>query len=307
MGNISKQWIAALSSRLWTGMVMAFLLGQTLGMYEVGYLEPSLSVLMFIYLLSFTSSIIFLNHYMDIKSDAMKVDMNANALRYRFFPSKNALRNAGVSLGLFSMLILGGLSYFHHHYMVSGLGIIGWVLFLMYSFSPIRMNYRGGGELLELLGLAVLLPIFSISIYHQELFTNDLFSLILPFSLLIMGNSVAHSLTHIKSDRYSGKTTLATVSGFKTSRIFIESVLLGYPILLILLKITMQLPVNWIFVAISGVASLYFFNQIKQISPSISLDEKNTFNLFEFHMNSAVLFCMGVLDFGIFYEYLIRP
>ncbi len=307
MGRELTRWVSAFSSRLWAGMIMAFLLGQVLGMNEMGYASISIFIQSMLFVLLAASSFILLNHYADQRADRMKCELNENSTRFQNFPTANRMLFMGLSLMLTSFASLFFLAQSLPLMKIIPLGILGFLIFGMYSFRPVRMNYRGGGEILEILGVAVLLPLFSSFLYTNSFEFNYILSLVLPFALLVLGNSVAHSLVNEKSDKYAGKRTLVTVLGFKSSRLFIEYSLLAFLLSLIILKYFIGHPVPWIFMAVASVVIFYFYSKIKNIPPKIQLTKKDSINAFEFYMNSATIFAMGIVNFGILYDYLVRP
>lgn len=86
-----------------------------------------------------------------------------------------------------------------------------------YSFSPLRLSYRGGGEVLQGLGLGVVLPLFA---YYGQ--TGELASFpwatLIPLFLLWHAANVASSLPDTPSDRECGKRTYPVRKGEQSAR-----------------------------------------------------------------------------------------
>lgn len=113
------------------------------------------------------------------------------------------------------------------------LGLFGISLFAVYSLPPLRINDRGGGELLEAVGVALVLPIFAIAsqadypglllILQQPL--NWAF--LLGFFLLALAGAIASGLGDEHSDRLGGKRTWVVLVGNLHARRSIEALVLA--------------------------------------------------------------------------------
>ncbi|MEI6128210.1 MAG: prenyltransferase, partial [Pseudomonadota bacterium] len=86
------------------------------------------------------------------------------------------------------------------------------LLLWLYSFAPVKLSYRGGGELLQMLGVGIVLPLFGY--YSQsgdvESFPWPLLLFILPAQLAC---AMATALPDYPSDRASSKRTMAVLIG----------------------------------------------------------------------------------------------
>jgi 1,4-dihydroxy-2-naphthoate octaprenyltransferase/chlorophyll synthase len=90
-------------------------------------------------------------------------------------------------------------------------------LFWTYTLPPFRLNYRGGGELLETLGVGIALPWLNAfaqsgSVWHPT------FVMLLPLAPLSLASAVASGLSDERSDRAGGKRTLASSLGNAMAR-----------------------------------------------------------------------------------------
>jgi 1,4-dihydroxy-2-naphthoate octaprenyltransferase len=83
---------------------------------------------------------------------------------------------------------------------------------MLYSLPPVRLNYRGGGEVLEILGIGLLLPWLGWAFCGLPL---DSFPWLwwLPAMTLAGSSSLGSGLGHCDVDRQTGKNTLAVRSG----------------------------------------------------------------------------------------------
>jgi 1,4-dihydroxy-2-naphthoate polyprenyltransferase len=108
-----------------------------------------------------------------------------------------------------SALALGGL---YGRWLAPPLALAALLLLWLYSFPPARLSYRGGGELLQMLGVGAALPLFG---FHAQ--GGDLAAF--PFALLLallpahLACALATTLPDEPSDRGSHKRTAAALFG----------------------------------------------------------------------------------------------
>lgn len=106
------------------------------------------------------------------------------------------------------------------------LGCIGLALLWAYSFPPLRLSYRGGGELLQTLGLGMVLPLLAYAAQAGDLegFPWALFAALLPLNL---ATAIATALPDAPSDGRANKRTLAVIHGIAPARRFILVLIAG--------------------------------------------------------------------------------
>jgi 1,4-dihydroxy-2-naphthoate octaprenyltransferase/chlorophyll synthase len=100
------------------------------------------------------------------------------------------------------------------------LGVVGLLLFWAYSFSPLKLNYRGGGEILETLGVGLLLPATGYYICSGQL-NIDHAHLLTPVVLYAFIGALTSGLKHEPADLENGKKTLCVLLGARVVRRFI--------------------------------------------------------------------------------------
>jgi 1,4-dihydroxy-2-naphthoate octaprenyltransferase len=89
-------------------------------------------------------------------------------------------------------------------------------LFLLhaYSFGPLRLSYRGGGEVLQALGVGAVLPLTS---YYAQSGRIDLpVWALAPSALAALAGNLLTSVPDVTSDTRAGKRTLAVRAGVGT-------------------------------------------------------------------------------------------
>lgn len=81
-----------------------------------------------------------------------------------------------------------------------------------YSFSPFKLSYRGGGELLQMLGMAVVLPLFG---WYAQAGTlaGFPFWIFVPLLLINLASAITTALPDEPSDRVSKKRTVPVLAG----------------------------------------------------------------------------------------------
>jgi 1,4-dihydroxy-2-naphthoate octaprenyltransferase len=110
------------------------------------------------------------------------------------------------------------LTLLYQRWLALPLILIGLGLLWMYSYPPFKLSYRGGGELLQMLGVGMVLPIIGYYAQTGKIidFSWLLFLTILPTQLAC---AIATSLPDEPSDRVAGKKTASVLLGSHTTKI----------------------------------------------------------------------------------------
>ncbi len=225
------RWIYALKPDSWPKLLVPTLFGQVLGAVSVGALD----VIAVVWGLGFTLAglgfIVLLNDWGDRQVDTIKRAMFPDGCSPKTIPdqilSVSAVGAAGVVFGVATVLVTIGSEVVLGRRWALEAGVGCMALFAAYTLPPIRLNYRGGGELLEMLGVGVALPIYNV--YLQAGFiAPQVWSWVIGFAFLSFGSGIASGLSDEQSDRQGGKRTFASVFGNRVARRSTEvCVLLG--------------------------------------------------------------------------------
>lgn len=112
--------------------------------------------------------------------------------------------------------------------------VAGLVLLQAYSFNPIRMSYRGFGEILQMLGVGLVLPLIGFIVQGGAI--NNI-----PWAALIvllpgqLGMAISTALPDAPSDQKSSKRTTAVLLGNTTAKWLMFSLyLVGYVSLVVM-------------------------------------------------------------------------
>lgn len=215
-----RRWALAAKPASWPKLLTPFLLGQAIGL---GAGRPSIAA--FLFGLAFTVLdllfIVFLNDWGDREVDAIKRRMfprsSKKTIPDGILPAPRLLAAglaAGVAAALIAFVAERALDR-------PGLGLLGLsaiAIFVAYTLPPLRLNYRGGGELLEMLGVGVVLPWLHAYLASGELFAPRGLVLLPGFALMSLASAIASGLADERSDRRGGKRTFVTRFGNPLAR-----------------------------------------------------------------------------------------
>ncbi len=175
-----------------------------------------------------------MNDYADVDVDRIKRAMFPEHCSPKTIPDGILTENQVLSLGLLSMsfVLFIGIIAFWFFYAISISGVLlSIATFWMYSLRPFRLNYRGGGELLEAIGISIVIPFTIFQLFGTTLSTKDFVWLISSF-FLSLSSAIASGLSDESSDKIGGKRTIVAIFGCKKATLFlIISFSLGFGML----------------------------------------------------------------------------
>ncbi len=238
--SLRERWLYALKPGSWPKLLVAALLGQAMGIAATGQVDVLALLAGFAFTLFHLSFVVLLNDWGDQEVDALKrrlfpdlcspktiVDdiLDARSVLYGGLGAGAAA--AGVALAAQLWLGRPGLA----------LGAAGCMfLFWAYTLPPLRLNYRGGGELLEMIGVGFALPWWNAYLQSGEVSPPAM--VVLPaFLLLALSSALASGLSDEPSDRLGGKRTFTVLFGPIAVRQAVEGLVLGGMIVWALLPI----------------------------------------------------------------------
>ncbi len=236
-----KSWIQA--SRLPSQSYIFFplLLGQAFYYNQ----NKSLSIPLFIFIQIFglfiQLYIVYANDYADYEIDKTNDTYNIFSGGSRVLVEKRISRNEMkkairlmVTFNIFLGIILTLL--FGRNFSIP-LIIFSMLLLWGYSYPPIKLSYRVGGEILQTAGVAVILPVFG---YYVQSGTFAGFPLIflLSFIPLQLGCAMSTSLPDYPSDKDGGKKTSTVIFGFDENKLYI--IIINFVSLLLFILVVWQ-------------------------------------------------------------------
>lgn len=224
------RWLYALKPASWPKLFVPMLLGQAIGVSASGRFAWPGCIVGALFTGFGLGFIVLLNDWGDRGIDALKRKLLPDAGSPKTIPdgilSARQVLTAGLALGALALAtaILGGALLDRPSLGAMGAGAM--LLFVAYTLPPVRLNYRGGGELLEMLGVGGVLP--WINAYAQSGLLVPAGVRLLPgFALLALASAIASGLGDELSDREGGKTTVVTTFGNAASRRFAEAAVLA--------------------------------------------------------------------------------
>ncbi len=127
--------------------------------------------------------------------------------------------------------------------------LVSLALLWLYSFPPVRLSYRGGGEFLQMTGVGLVLPVFG---YYAQAGSLEAFPWRYVAALLPLQLACAFSTTlpDEPSDRAGGKKTIAVILGGNRAK----SIVLALHLLALSLLASVILPESSLIVYLSVIA-----------------------------------------------------
>jgi 1,4-dihydroxy-2-naphthoate octaprenyltransferase/chlorophyll synthase len=226
-----ERWFYALKPASWPKLFVPAFFGQVLGASASGGLD--LRALG--WGLAFTSFglafIVLLNDWGDRRVDAIKREMFPDGCSPKTIPDgilgAQSVAIGGALFGGAALLAAFGAERALGRPAALQAGIACMLLFVSYTLPPLRLNYRGGGEILEMLGVGFALPLYNLYLQAGEMVPRA-WPWLAGFALLSLASAVASGLSDEESDRAGGKRTFTSTFGNAAARKLSEScVLLG--------------------------------------------------------------------------------
>lgn len=216
-----KSWIQA--SRLPSQAYIFFplLLGQAIAFKFTGEFNILILILVIFFGIVNQLYIVYANDYADFEIDKINDTYNMFSGGSRVLVEgkidKNELKKGIIITVLLNLAtgiilnILYGRSY--------SIPIILFALFLLwaYSYKPIELSYKGGGEFLQAIGVGIILPLFG---YYAQSGRLDNFPLIFiaVYIPIQIGCAFSTTLPDYPSDKLGSKKTFAVIFGFEKIR-----------------------------------------------------------------------------------------
>lgn len=209
-----KAWVQA--ARLPSQMYIFWplLLGQALAMGE-GFSWEVVLVCHF-YGLASQLYIVFANDVADMATDRRNFTFTlfsgGSRVLVEGLLSRRQLTWAAVFCAVLSALAGVFMGIRHHNWLPLPLILFGLTLLWAYSYPPLRLSYRGGGEFLQMIGVGAVLPMIGFSA-HVGTFAGLPWTLMPLLLVLSLACAMATALPDEPSDRVDGKRTHAVRFG----------------------------------------------------------------------------------------------
>ncbi len=227
--STAQRWRYALKPASWPKLLVPTVLGQALGVLAAGAFSIAALMLGLLFTLANGTFIVLMNDWGDREVDALKRRMFPDGCSPKTIPDgilpARHLLLAGAASGVASVAVAFLLGALAERPWLGVLGVVCTLTFVAYSLPPVALNYRGGGELLEALGVGLLLPLFHAHA-QSGLFWAQEWWVLAGFVALSLASALASGLADEESDRAGGKRTLASVAGNAVARRTTEAMVL---------------------------------------------------------------------------------
>ena len=160
--------------------------------------------------------IVFANDFADREADARNQGFNVFSGGSRVLPEGrlSPRQVLGLAVACSLLLVAMTLPFAPDHPLLPVLAIVAIVLLLAYSYPPLALSYRGGGEWLQALGVGLVLPLVGFHAQEPSLAAVPLLAFV-PSTVLGLAGNVLTSLPDEPADREVGKRTWAVRRGVR--------------------------------------------------------------------------------------------
>jgi 1,4-dihydroxy-2-naphthoate polyprenyltransferase len=234
MGSASAQtlkywWLASRTPSV-VKILFPIAIGLSAGLSHTGEFRPVYIALALLYGWFNQLIIIFFNDAADYEADqhhstAFPHLIDPRVIPNRWLSRKQILVAGAVAASLMALVTLVASVSFQRPFAPLFFGASAGFLWA-YSFPPIQINYRGYGELVEMTGVGVVLPLLGFYFYTGTFAFPPL--AVIPVALLSLAGSISSTLKHEPADAETGKRTLPVMYGATTARtILLTALILG--------------------------------------------------------------------------------
>ncbi|MDF3818528.1 prenyltransferase [Leptospira sp. 96542] len=205
-----KSWLQAARLPSLSYILIPLLLGQSLVYSQTHTIDLYSLSLVILFGISNQLYIIFGNDYADLEADKINTTFTIFSGGSRVLAEEklkpSQIKNACILFAVLSLSFSVLLSYETKSFLHILLGVFAIFLLQFYSYPPVKLSYRGGGEFLQMIGVGFVLPIFG---YYAN--TNEFYQFpweLIPALLLInFSSAISTSLPDAPSDKLSNKNT----------------------------------------------------------------------------------------------------
>ena len=220
----TKAWIKASRIPAQTFIFPSILLGQLIRFSINGELNWYIFIFAHTYGLCMHLFIVYANDYADYETDKLNTTYTAftggSRVLVEEILTKKEVLFSSVVMAIMCVIMGAILSYYAGNWIILLLIILGILLLQAYSFRPMKISYAGFGELLQMIGVGIILPLIGYVSQGGGLkeFPWGIMIIILPSQLAM---AISTSLPDAPSDRMSSKRTTVVVLGEYKAKVLI--------------------------------------------------------------------------------------
>jgi 1,4-dihydroxy-2-naphthoate octaprenyltransferase/chlorophyll synthase len=229
-----RRWLFALKPASWPKLLVAAILGQAIGVASAGRIDFVALGLGLVFTVLHLAFVVLVNDWGDQDVDAIKrrlyPDDGPDGCAPKTIPDDvledRSVLLGGTGAGVLALGVAGLGELLLHRPGLLGGAALCLLLLVLYTLPPVRLNYRGGGEVLEMLGVGFFLPWWSAYLQGGKAMPAGL--VVLPaFALLCLASALVSGLADEESDRLGRKRTFTTSFGPLAVRQAAEGLVVG--------------------------------------------------------------------------------
>lgn len=218
----ARRWWYALKPASWPKVFVPALFGQAVGVASAGRWSAGALAWGVLWTALDIAFIVLLNDWADREVDALKRRMFPRGCSPKTIPDgilpARSLLLAGLGAGAGALLLAGAAGAVLARPWLLLLSALSLFIFAAYTLPPLRLNYRGGGELLEMVGVGGVLPALHAYAQCGRWVPEGLRTWAPGLLALCLASALASGLSDEESDRAGGKRTFTTLLGNKAVR-----------------------------------------------------------------------------------------
>lgn len=292
-------WIQVLKLGSMPKIILPLLIGASLGFTYSGFFSYPIYILLILYGVAVQNAIVLLNDVADAKADAYHMEKYPSTIDFRVIPggalSKKAVLVAGISalIAIVAISLVATIQF--NLSMALPIALLSIFLLVAYSFHPLKINYRGGGEIFESIGTGLILPLTGFYWISGSFVFSEIF---VPISLYALASSFSSGLKHLQADRETGKKTVAVFFGdlfVKRAILFLTGVSIALTFHLTVFKGTLS-PLA---LPLTVFLPLYYFYCSLKISRVATLDNISELSRFKRYLHRIIFISFSGISIGI--------
>ena len=209
-------WIKAARLPSQTYIFLPLLLGEAVALNHGSGFSISRFVTVHLFGLAIQLYIVFANDYADQETDrnnvtftpfsgGSRVLVDGDLTPFQILKAARLMALTSIGLGMILGVMAGSI-------VPIIMAVLGVLLLFLYSYRPVQLSYKGGGELLQMIGVGIVLPIMGYTAFSGRLdsFPWEILFVVLPTQLAC---AIGTAEPDEPSDRADQKKTIPVLLG----------------------------------------------------------------------------------------------
>ncbi len=295
---LARRLVYALKPRSWPKLLVAAWLGQAVGVAAAGSFDLVAALLGFAFTAFDLAFLVLLNDWGDRDVDALKRRMFPDVGGRKTIPDRLLAARSVLELGLGAAAFAVGtavtVEILRSRPGACSGALVCLSLFVAYTLPPVKLNYRGGGELLEMLGVGFALPWWNVYVQSGLAAPREL-AWLPGFALLALASALASGLSDEESDRLGGKRTFTTMFGKPAVRAAVEGMLVATMLVWAMMPKLAPAIADW-GLALPAVTLLaWCYRDVAKASQSLDIDEPEGLSRYKAAVHGCIWWSAAML------------